>query len=387
MRTSCTKKDVGGSKMSTNINPEIEAQSLSILKSITEDRGELIRDTYIGTVADVRKDEDFDSNGSVIYVLAYAGGYVYMKSVEAPSEFLNIAPEDLIGREAPFKVLNVMNNKIFVSYRFIADSYILAYQRGNILSGKIIGSHYDRDNIDDSYFVVRCHGDRLRMYRPEYSIYSLPTYLPLCHDQRVNFKVLGIDSSGTIQVSKAEAEKIVRDSALEKLKSHPEGDIAEITKLTESSAYLVYHGAILILKNKDFSTDYTPSILVKKKGDSLMVRFLYESPKKRIFVEAVPKYTSPSTPISQFHIGDALNGIVVNDSLTSKFIRIAPGIDVKCDARGQDILRGTKVQVCITDIVEGTNQIHQKVSKLRGYIVRTIDPSTNLSFENKEENN
>lgn len=353
-----------------------EAQSVQILGSMIRDAKEATYpSTYVGIISDVRQGPKFDETGERLYVIKVAQGFVYMSEAEAPEEFRNRSAEDLRGEEIAFKPISVHDGPdgayISVSNRFCTDMYRLAMQRGTEMEGTITAVYPDKDNIDNAYMIVQHRGDRLLLPMKEFSCFGIPAYEAAMLNRKIPFVVIGVDEDGHVLISKAKIEEKRRDAVIEELQSHPEGVVAMITRIKKFGAYLTYHGVPLILRNKDFSNDYTPVGAIKAKGDMLLVNLAEISEHKRIFVKPVEKYKAPTSIYADtFRQGQIVLGMVNGSSSSAVYVRIAPGLDCQCVIPEERVpALGEKVRVKIRSVREDHGL------KVRGYIVGGIQPA------------
>lgn len=304
--------------------------------------------TYIGTIESIGKTAD----GKRMIAISVNSGTVYMDEQEAPEWAVSGKAEDLIGREIAFKPLSIRNGNIYVSNRFCSEMYKIAMKNDETFTGTYI-SVYPNEDIEKAYVLVHSHGDTLTMPLKEFSVFGIPRYLPLILKRRCEFKVIGVDESGKVYVSAAKIEAARRDAVIKELEEHPEGIQAVITKVKGFGAYLSYKDVPLVLRNKDYSLDYTPVQDIKKAGDAMIVKLTEISEKRRIFVEPVEKYKSPSEIRSEMFARDQIvMGTVNGTTMSAVYVRITPGVDVMCpNPEGmRDLIKGDKVRVRLTSV-------------------------------------
>ncbi len=354
------------------VDPEVEKASKRILNSLIVESSEAKHPTtHIGTIEEIRQAPKYDETQERMFVIRYNDGYVYMLEREAGEEYSKLSDEELLGKDISFKMMNVTDKAIFVSHLFIEDVYRLAYKNNETLKGTIEASHFQKNNMAESYFVVSCYGDMLIMNLTDFSIYGLPKFLPAFYGEKVSFKVVGIDEKGNVHISKAKIEEVQRDRVVEELQEKPV--LAEIVKVSDFGAYLTYKGVTFVLKNKDFSVDYTPVNMVKQKRDSMMVKLSYVSKSGRIFVEPVVKYKTPvTTPIVKFKRGDTTEGIVTGLTPSGIYVRISNGVDVLCPVpEFCEPFKGDAVRVKVLNIFKRKHK-GEEVLGLRGVITSLL---------------
>ena len=130
-----------------------------------------------------------------------------------------------------------------------------------------------------------------------------------------------------------------RDKAIEKLKKAKEDGKtikAKIDRITDNTAYLsAVNGTFMILRQKDFSKDWTPIRELYKPGDTLDVVLSHISDKtKRIFVKMPELYCAERMGyeefIEKYPEGTSLIATVLDVQPNCCFVRVAPGVDMLC---------------------------------------------------------
>lgn len=359
-------------KNKPTVDVEVEKASKQILNSLIKEASESKHPfTHIGTIEEVREAPKYDETQERMFVIRYNDGYVYMLEREAGEEFSKLSDEELLGKDISFKMMNVTENAIFVSHLYIGDIYRLAYKNNETLKGTIEASHYEKNKPEKSYFAISCYGDMLIMNLTDFSVYGLPKFLPAFYGTKIQFKVVGIDTEGNVHVSKAKIEEVQRGAVVKELQESPV--LAEVIKCSDYGAYLSYKGVTFVLRNKDFSVDYTPVNMVKQKHDSMMVKFLSMNKNGKIFVEPVTKYKTPaSTPLVKFRHGDVTEGIVTGLTPSGIYVRISNGVDVLCPVpEFCEPYRGDKVRVKILHVFKRKVK-GEEVTGLRGVITSLL---------------
>lgn len=365
----------------------VEKDDIKILNSMVEEtRKNKYPRTYVGRIEAINR----NSAGKLVITISVNSGIVYMDEQEAPDWVVTGKAEELIGREIAFKPLLTRNKKIFVSYKFCADMYRIAMMNDEVFSGTYT-TVYQNEDIEKAYILVSSHGDTLIMPLKEFSVFGVPRYLPLILKRRCDFKVIRVDDDGKVYVSAAKIEAERRDAVIKELEEHPEGIQAEISKVKGFGAYLTYKDVPLVLRNKDFSLDYTPVQDVKKAGDAMIVKLTELSEKRRIFVEPVQKYKSPSEIRSEmFEKDQIVMGTVNGTTMSAVYIRITPGVDVMCpNPEGmRDLVKGDKVRVRLTsvrtDVKDGLPLTRIK-GRVIGFAGNSLAKGTNVPAEGETD--
>ena len=352
--------------------PAPEKDNIKILNSMIEDakRNQYPR-TYIGTIENIGVNE----KGEKLIAISVNSGTVFMDEQEAPEWVTSGKAEDLIGREIAFKPLSIRKGNIFVSNKFCTDMYRIAMKNNQKFSGTYI-SVYPNEDLEKAYVLVSSNGDTLIMPLKEFSVFGIPKYLPVILKRRCEFKVIDVvDDRVYVSAAVIEAER--RDEVIKELEEHPEGIQAVITKVKDFGAYLSYKDVPLVLRNKDFSLDYTPVREIKRTGDAMVVKLTELSTKRRIFVEPVKKYKTPSEIKSEmFERDQIVAGTVNGTTMSAVYVRITPGVDVMCPnpESMRDLGKGDKVRVRLTSVkTEEINGLPQ--TRIKGRVIGFVGNS------------
>ena len=160
---------------------------------------------------------------------------------------------------------------------------------------------------------------------------------------KISFKVEDVqeseDGPTIVYASLRAVLEARRDKTIEKLKkAKEEGKTtkAKIARITNNTAYLtVSNGTLMILRQKDFSKDWTPIRALHKPGDTLEVVLSHISEKtKRIFVKMPELYCAEKMSYEEFAEkypeGTSLIATVLDVQPNCCFVRVAPGVDMLC---------------------------------------------------------
>lgn len=145
----------------------------------------------------------------------------------------------------------------------------------------------------------------------------------------------------------------------------------EVRRLRNNSAYLVAKNRIpLIMRQKDFSSDWTPINKVYKVGDKIDVILDHVSPGNRIFVRLPKLYKSEQMTKEEvserFQPNMSLEAEVMDVQPNACFVRIAPGLDMLCPVpKDFEPAKGMMVKARISQIRDD--------GRVRGKIMGEID--------------
>lgn len=195
-------------------------------------------------------------------------------------------------------------------------------------------------------------------FQTEYRFIIPQPELDIIHQPRIEgyfkktiaFVVKDIDEKNKLVLgSRKKHLENKRDQLIETLEN---GELIEATvfKVEPFGCYLRCADVPLILRNKDFSTDYTPVMDVLQKGDVISCKLTEISKTKRIFVEPETKYTSEKTENVEFEVGQRVAGIITTVTAFGYFVRISSGLDVLCPIDGFELNKRSKVLIEIKQI-------------------------------------
>lgn len=134
-----------------------------------------------------------------------------------------------------------------------------------------------------------------------------------------------------------------------------------------------------MLRNKDFSKDFTNCKDVLEKGDTINVKIRNISNETgKYIVEMVNKfYIEPKIKIEDIEVEQEFEGEVVDVQPFGAFVRICPGRDVLCPVNADKREPVIGDQVTIKIIVASAER-----QKLRGQIIKYNDNLLDLSAFN-----
>ena len=158
---------------------------------------------------------------------------------------------------------------------------------------------------------------------------------------------------------------ILEDGTLiENLEAGEELD-ATITHIEKYGGYLSIDGISVMLRNMDFSDDYTILADKHKVGDVIKVKLLKITSTGKILVEAVDKYCGPtSVDFSSFSKNQVVLGRVRTIKTWGCYVCIAPNLDVLApipESLDRELEEGMSVRVKISKVDEENHRIRGKV--------------------------
>jgi small subunit ribosomal protein S1 len=195
----------------------------------------------------------------------------------------------------------------------------------------------------------------------------------------MTFVVKAIDA-GRVIISHKVIEDSARDKMIEELKGGASVE-AVIMQVKPWGAKLFCRGVLMLLRNKDFSSDFTKVSAVKKKGDLMIVKLAEVSQSKRIFVQPLEKFSTPvQINFDIFKVGQIILGEVAAVPAFGAFVNIAPGIDVLCPIpqSGREPAVGDKVKIRIL-------QVRKEEHRIRGKIVGFLEKAEDEEAAKPEE--
>lgn len=185
--------------------------------------------------------------------------------------------------------------------------------------------------------------------------------------REVFFKVIGVEKDkNRVLCSRKLAQAEINDSVMEKLNSGAEVD-ATIINILKYGAYIDFNGVSGLLKNTDFSEDYTAVGDIKSVGDVIKVRLKKITDKNKLTFEAVEKYKNPT--IMNFDIfqrDQVVLGKVKNVQPWGIFVNIAPGLDALCGVPSTgEIAEDMSVTIRITQVDAENKRVRGKILQVR----------------------
>lgn len=145
---------------------------------------------------------------------------------------------------------------------------------------------------------------------------------------------------------------------------------AVVQTLLRFGAYVTIDGHSTLLRNQDFSTDYTAVRDVLAPGDEIEVRLVEYTEDKNLNIEAAEKYFNKDVALAleDLEEGQPILGTVQDITFLEEghavFTRIAPGVDAISPApENIDVNVGDKVIFMLT-------QLNPEENRIRGYIMR-----------------
>lgn len=276
--------------------------------------------------------------------------------------------QECIGKKVRFKQISETKEGLVGSclvikkiYKYFQDNHIAAL---GVVCKRVLGGFVIQSKNDYFFCPSEDFGEGIIM--KEGSKVS-GVYVPFFIKD-----INGTHSTKEIVVDQNSARRELEREFKEESEMHLEGVEVDVTRVTMTTTYLSYKGLPVVLPNTLFSDDFTPSFLVLKEGDKMMVRFRHLSDSGcTIFVDpVVPYHTEVVNDISDFDIGDEREGILTSVADKSAYVRIAPGIDVIV-AKSQYLkgLLGQKVMVRLDSV--GTKKCNESERgiALRGTIL------------------
>ncbi len=216
----------------------------------------------------------------------------------------------------------------------------------------------------DSYMKEAEEEPIVIMYRDRIGlIYQKNSLAKFVHN-RISFKIEAVDETEDGLVVYASLRMIAeerRDKMIEILTSATaknEPVAVKIEKIKEGSAYLVSkNNTKLIMRQKDFSSDWTPISSVHEVGETIEVLLAEVSEGKRIFVRRPELYAiekiSNEEVLDKYRPDMTVTGKIMSISTNCCFVRILPGVDMLCPIpRYVSIEKDEEVKVRILQIRE-----------------------------------
>lgn len=182
--------------------------------------------------------------------------------------------------------------------------------------------------------------------------------------KQVKFIIKEILEDGTLICSRKEIKEAERSKLVSELESGKEFD-GTITHIEKYGGYVSINGQSAMLRNMDFSNDYTILADKHKVGDTIKVKLLKITSTGKILVEAVEKYCAPtSVDFSTFSKNQVVLGRVRTIKTWGCYVCIAPNLDVLApipEHLDRELEEGMSVRIKISKVDEEKNHIRGKV--------------------------
>lgn len=225
-------------------------------------------------------------------------------------------------------------------------------------------------NPEGDTIVVRYDDTLIYIPREELEYKPATGSLSRYVGESVNFNVTHInEDEGLVMGTRKEIDTFLRDNLAEKMKAG-ETQTAVIQTLLRFGAYLTINGHSTILRNQDFSTDYTPIRDVHDVGDEIEVKLVEYTEGRDLNIEAVEKYKNKNIFLDSEDMqeGKTMLGVVQDivflEESHAVFVRLPSGIDaISPTPEGMDVNVGDTVVFLL-------RQYRPDENKTRGQILR-----------------
>lgn len=241
-----------------------------------------------------------------------------------------------------------------------------AQESQKVLKGVVKMVYFDKE-LESDVLVLDLNGHKGVVLREEVDKDVIPQSLVGFLGREITYVVEKIDEEKEIVFcSRKKAQELKFDEIYERL---TEGEVfnAKIINILKYGAYVEIEGVTGLLKNVDFSNDYTTIGEVLKLGDDVNVKLKKVSSNNRLIFEAVRKYQQPSIMnFDMFERDQVVLGTIRNVKPWGAYVAIAPGLDALCPIPGTgELEEGMKVSMRIT-------QVHEEERRVRGKILRAM---------------
>lgn len=329
--------------------------------------------TRTGTITAVAGKDD-----NRYYVIELYNEYFYMFNEEAPKA-VQEAPRP-IGMKVQFKISGRYQDKIIVSNKAIKEYYMKALASSKIMQGRIIDVK-DGAKTYSKYAIVMSKGDTILIPSSQF---AYPSVIPIDKliGHLISFVVIDVNEKGVIASSKVVSQ--YHESQLNHFYKTGESFRAKVESVNHFGATLTYkNNCSLLLRNRDFSSNYTSCKDILAVGDTIYVKLKEISRSNKYIVEMVQKYNAaPALEYDDIKPQQQFEGEVVRVDAFGAFVRIAVGRDVLCPINfdKREPVIGNKVQI---EIVVSNAEL----GRLRGKILKYKDEIPDLSEFNLKGDN
>lgn len=188
--------------------------------------------------------------------------------------------------------------------------------------------------------------------------------------RRVSFMIKDVDPDKEILIgSRKDALVPIKKNLIERLKNGEEFQ-ATIINILNYGAYVEIAGGVTgLLKNTDFSDDYSTIKETLRYGNKIKVKLKKLSTNDKIIFEAVKKYHNPTiVDLDKLEEGMVISGTIRNIQPWGCYVCVAPKVDAMCPIpNNQPIEVGLKASVIL-------KKVSKEENKVRGVVVRVLVP-------------
>lgn len=225
-------------------------------------------------------------------------------------------------------------------------------------------------NPEGDAVLVDYEGRRVYIPREELEWRPVTGSLIRFIGEPIAFKVIRYDEEEDMFIGSAkEINELLRDKLADEMTDGKPRE-AVVQTLLRFGAYVTIDGHSTLLRNQDFSTDYTAVQDVLNVGDTIEVELVEYTEDKNLNIQAVEKYRNKNIAmaIEDLEEGQPVLGTVQDITFLKEghavFTRIAPGLDaISPTPENIDVNVGDKVIFMLT-------QLNYEEGRVRGYIIR-----------------
>lgn len=316
-----------------------------------------------------------DEENQRIIVVSCNGVYIYIFNDSLVGNMKKMSSEKLKNKSIRFKLVGKYQDKYVGSCSEIDDFYKTAMAHGKIMTGKLIEVSPSRNNRYEKEGTILSKGDILYIKAGDL---ALPNFLKPeeCINKNLDFVVREVTPTGKVYVSTVIPSDF-RKQQLNYFFNTEKSFKATVAEVKNFGAFLIYKNNVaLVLRNKDFSANYTACKKVLEPGDILDVKIKeIDAKQEKYIVEMVEKVVAKQTKdLNEIKVKDVFDGEVVTVEPFGCFVNIATGVDVLCPI-GRDKrepIMGDTVRVEISAVYPDNN-------KIRGNIIKFNDNLPDLS--------
>lgn len=223
--------------------------------------------------------------------------------------------------------------------------------------------------LNDYTVWLELDGNKVIIPRQELELYEIKGNLNRYIGMKIQYMIKNYDAHRQVYIGSCKEVQYQKRQDIIKRLQAGETFEAKVVRLVYFGAYLSINGVSVILRNQDFSNDYTVISDVYKEGDYIAVSYLKANENQKINVQAVTKYESNSTiTIADFEPQTVVYGLVRSVKPWACFVNIAPNLDAICPVPTYfSVKEGMKVAFRI-------NQVRLEEGRVRGKIIKIIEP-------------
>lgn len=239
-------------------------------------------------------------------------------------------------------------------------------EKGAILKGRVkLVQHSEEYGTD--ILLLDLNGVQAVIKREDFDVKDNKQSLVPFVGATIKFVITEITEDGTLMCSRKVVKELERDLLIERLEAGEEFE-GKIVHIQKFGAYVNIKGTTVTLRNMDFSIDHTTVADLHKVGDTVKVKLFRVTSTKKILVQAVEKYCSPtSVDFNTFSPQQVVFGRIRTIKTWGCYVCIAPNLDALApvpELPDYEVEEGMSVLLKISKVDAEQGRIRGKILKV-----------------------